>query len=115
MLVACLAALTVEVMAVGPHFGTKGAEGIIAPTVLGFRVQPMRWIDVDADGKEQDVLYLGGNADLYVLIDPCNDDETLFVSVGATRLVVIDEVSCPQGRTADPERHQIGNSNDVGS
>jgi hypothetical protein len=95
VLVACLAALTVEVIAVGPHFGTKGAEGIIAPTVLGFRVQPMRWIDVDADGKEQDVLYLGGNADLYVLIDPCNDDEVLFVSVGATRLVVIDEVSCP--------------------
>ncbi len=95
VLVACLAALTVEVIAVGPHFGTKGAEGILAPTVLGFRVQPMRWIDVDADGKEQDVLYLGGNADLYVLIDPCNDDEVLFVSVGATRLVVIDEVRCP--------------------
>ena len=95
VLVACLAALTVEVMAVGPHFGTKGAEGILAPTVLGFRVQPMRWIDVDADGKEQDVLYLGGNADLYVIIDPCNDDEVLFVSVGSTRLVVIDEVTCP--------------------
>ena len=95
VLVVCLAALTVEVIAVGPHFGTKGAEGIIAPTVLGFGTQPMRWIDVDADGKEQDVLYLGGNADLYVLIDPCNDDEILFVSVGATRLVVIDEVSCP--------------------
>ena len=95
VLVLCLAALTVEVTAVGPQFGTKGAEGVIAPTVLGFGTQPMRWIDVDADGKEQDVLYLGGNADLYVLIDPCNDDETLFVSVGATRLVVIDEVSCP--------------------
>jgi CheY-like chemotaxis protein len=95
VLVLCLAALTVEVVAVGPQFGTKGAEGVIAPTVLGFGTQPMRWIDVDAGGKEQDVLYLGGNADLYVLIDPCNDDETLFVSVGATRLVVIDEVSCP--------------------
>jgi hypothetical protein len=55
----------------------------------------MRWIDVDADGTEQDMLYLGGNADLYVLIDPCNDDETVFVSVGSARLIVIDEVDCP--------------------
>lgn len=95
VLVLFLGALTVEVIAVGPQFGNTGAEGVLAPTVLGFRAQPMRWIDVDADGKQQDVLYLGGNADLYVLIDPCNDDETLFVSVGASRLVVIDEVSCP--------------------
>ena len=95
VLVLCLAALTVEVMAVGPRFGPKGAEGFLAPTVLGFRAQPMRWIDVDADGTEQDMLYLGGNADLYVLIDPCNDDETVFVSVGSARLIVIDEVDCP--------------------
>jgi CheY-like chemotaxis protein len=40
------------------------------------------------------VLYLGGNADLYVLVDPCNDDEVEFVSVGSQRLVVIDEVTC---------------------
>jgi hypothetical protein len=82
------------VIFVGPRFGTKGAEGFIAPTVLGFRAQPMSWIDLESDGKQQDVLYLGGNADLYLLVDPCNDDKTLFVSVGASRLVVIDEVTC---------------------
>jgi DNA-binding NarL/FixJ family response regulator len=39
-------------------------------------------------------LYLGGNADLYVLVDPCDEDTVEFVSVGSTRLVVIDEVVC---------------------
>lgn len=97
VLVVFLALLSVEVIMVGPRFGTKGAEGFIAPTVLGFRAQPVTWIDVEAGGKQQEMLYLGGNADLYVLIDPCNDDETLFVPVGASRLVVIDEVSCPPG------------------
>ena len=94
LLVAFFAVLTIEVMFVGPRFGTKGAEGFIAPTVLGFRAQPVLWIDLEADGKQQEILYLGGNADLYLLVDPCNDDETLFVSVGASRLIVIDEVTC---------------------
>ena len=40
------------------------------------------------------MLYLGGNAGLYVLVNPCNDDSVELVSVGATRLVVIDEVTC---------------------
>ena len=94
MLLLFLGALTAEVLAVGPRFGTKGAEGFLAPTVLGFRAQPVTWIDLDADGTQQELLYLGGNADLYLLVDPCNDDETLFVSVGASRLIVIDEVTC---------------------
>ncbi len=94
LLVAFFAVVTIEVMFVGPQFGTKGAEGFIAPTVMGFRAQPMSWIDFDSDSKQRDVLYIGGNADLYLLVDPCNDDETLFVSVGGTRLIVIDEVTC---------------------
>jgi hypothetical protein len=94
LLVAFFAVVTIEVMFVGPQFGTKGAEGFIAPTVMGFRAQPMLWIDLDSDGKQHEILYLGGNADLYLLVDPCNDDETLFVSVGASRLIVIDEVTC---------------------
>lgn len=48
----------------------------------------------------RDALYLGGNADLYVLVDPCRDDEIEMVSVGAHRLEVIDEVSCPPGADA---------------
>ena len=94
LLVAFVAVLTIEVIFVGPRFGTKGAEGFIAPSVMGFRAQPMLWIDLESDGKQQELLYLGGNADLYLLVDPCNDDETLYVSVGGSRLVVIDEVTC---------------------
>jgi hypothetical protein len=94
LLIAFFAVVTIEVMFLGPQFGTKGAEGFIAPTVLGFRAQPMSWIDLESDGKQQDVLYLGGNADLYLLVDPCNDDKTLFISVGASRLIVIEEVTC---------------------
>lgn len=62
--------------------------------MLGFNAQPMRAFDVDAGGEPGEVLYLGGNADLYVLVDPCNDDEVEYVSVGSTRLIVIDEVTC---------------------
>ena len=38
---------------------------------------------------------LGGNADLYVLVYPCDNDAVEYVSVGAHRLEVIDEVTCP--------------------
>lgn len=87
--------LGVEALLVGPDLRTDGEHGILAPTVLGFNAQPMRAFDVDAGGEPREVLYLGGNADLYVLVDPCNDDEVEYVSVGSTRLVVIDEVTCP--------------------
>lgn len=89
-----LAVLTAEATVVGPAFGPTGAEGFLAPTVLGFRAQPMEAYDVDTGDPPREVLYLGGNADLYVLVDPCNDDEVEFVSVGSHRLVVIDEVTC---------------------
>jgi DNA-binding NarL/FixJ family response regulator len=94
VLLAFLAVVTVEVTVVGPDFGPGGARGFLAPTVLGFSAQPMQAYDVDTGGPPRAVLYLGGNADLYVLVDPCNDDEVEFVSVGSQRLVVIDEVTC---------------------
>ncbi len=50
--------------------------------------------DVDGAREPREILYLGGNADLYVLVDPCDDDTVEYVSVGSTRLVVIDEVTC---------------------
>jgi hypothetical protein len=49
-------------------------------------------VEVDS-GQERELLYLGGNADLYVLVDHC-DDAVHYVSVGATRLQVIDELTC---------------------
>jgi hypothetical protein len=97
VLLAFLTVLTVEATVVGPDFGPSGAREFIAPTVLGFSAQPMQAYDVNEAGPPREVLYLGGNADLYVLVDPCNDDEVEYVSVGSQRLVVIDEVTCAAG------------------
>jgi CheY-like chemotaxis protein len=97
VLLAFLTVLTVEATVIGPDFGPSGARGFIAPTVLGFSAQPMQANDVNEAGPPREVLYLGGNADLYVLVDPCNDDEVEYVSVGSQRLVVIDEVTCAAG------------------
>ncbi len=89
-----LSALSTEVLLAGPDFHGGGVDGVLAPRVLGFRAQPMRAFDVDGNRPPLDLLYLGGNADLYVLVDPCDDDRVDFVAVGATRLEVIDEVRC---------------------
>jgi hypothetical protein len=89
-----LAVLSFEVFVVGPDFGPKGVNGVLAPRVLGFSAQPVRAFDVDGDGVPREVLYLGGNADLYVLVYPCGDDLVEYVSVGSTRLEIIDEVIC---------------------
>lgn len=88
-----IGALAYETVFVGPDLRDDGVHGVIAPKVLGFKAQPVRAIEVDT-GEESDMLYLGGNADLYVLVDPCDDDRVDLVSVGARRLTVIDEVSC---------------------
>jgi hypothetical protein len=89
-----LTALSTEAMVTGPDFQADGVHGFLAPRVLGFQAQPMLAFAVDGDRAPREVLYLGGNADLYVLVYPCDDDEVEYVSVGSTRLVVIDEVTC---------------------
>lgn len=89
-----LAALSTEALVLGPSFSEKGVEGVIAPRLLGFRAQPVLVTDVNGDLPTRDRLYLGGNADLYVLVDPCNDDAVEMVSVGSSRIDVIDEVTC---------------------
>ena len=88
--------LVYETVFIGPDLRTDGAHGWITPDVLGFKAQPVRAINVDT-GEANEMLYLGGNADLYVLVDPCDDDRVDLVSVGARRLTVIDEVTCPPG------------------
>lgn len=93
VLFAFVGILGYEVLIVGPDLHTDGEHGLLAPRVLGVNAQPIRAINVD-DGSEAEMLYLGGNADLYVLVDPCDDDRVDYVSVGAHRLVVIDEVTC---------------------
>ncbi len=89
-----LTILSSEVVLKGPDLRRDGAHGLLAPRVLGFKAQPMQAFDVDGGREPRQVLYLGGNADLYVLVDPCDEDTVEFVSVGSTRLVVIDEVAC---------------------
>jgi hypothetical protein len=96
-----LAALAAEALFVGPDLGNRGAGGYIAPKLLGFRAQPVRAFDLTVDSEPRELLYLGGNADLYVLVDPCNDREVEMVPVSTRRLVVIDEITCVDDTTAE--------------
>jgi CheY-like chemotaxis protein len=91
---AFLSILSTEVLVLGPDLQPDGAHGIIAPRVLGIGATPVLHIDVDDARPPKEVLYLGGNADLYVLVDPCDDDAVEYRSVGSSRLEVIDEVTC---------------------
>ena len=88
-----LGLLSYEVIVRGPEFGPEGESGWLAPSVLGFNAIPVRATVVDG-GAVSEMLYLGGNADLYVLVDPCDGDRIDLVSVGSTKLTVIDRVSC---------------------
>ena len=83
-----------EALLRGPGFDNRGVNGILMHRLIGFRAQPVQHTDVGGDGSTREVLYLGGNADLYVFVDPCNDNEVDFVSVGSSRLENIDEVTC---------------------
>lgn len=94
VVLAFMGVLTYEVFVVGPDLRTDGEHGFIAPRILGMNATPVRAYNVDTD-EVSEVLYLGGNADLYVLVDVCQGNRVDYVSVGAHRLVVIDEVTCP--------------------
>jgi len=85
-----------EALLRGPGFDRGGVNGLLMHRVIGFRAQPVLHTDVGGDGATREVLYLGGNADLYVFVDPCNDDEVYFVSVGSSRLENIDEITCAE-------------------
>ncbi len=90
-----LSVLSLEALVIGPDLRPDGAHGWLAPSVLGFNAQPMAANSAEDGSDRRDVLYLGGNADLYVLVDPCGDEDVVeFVPVGSTRLMVIDEVVC---------------------
>ena len=93
VLVLFVGVLVYETEIVGPDLRNDGVHGWIAPRVLGVGAQPVEATNVNTD-EVRDVLYLGGNADLYVLVDPCRNGEVEMVSVGAHRLVIIDEITC---------------------
>jgi len=88
-----LGILSAEALVRGPGFSPHGVEGIILHRLIGFSAKPVLVTEV-ASGEAREALYLGGNADLYVLVDPCDGDDVTYVSVVTTQLEIIDEVSC---------------------
>lgn len=93
ILIVFLLALGAEVLIMGPDLRADGLHGILAPKVLGFKAIPMMLYDLDEKHEPLGALYLGGNADLYVLYDPCTETVRL-VPVGASRVELIDRVDC---------------------
>mgnify|MGYP001819257116 FL=1 len=89
-----LSVLSSEALIVGPQFDARGVDGVLAPRFFGFGAHPVLVTDVSGELEPRERLYLGGNADLYVLVDPCNDNAIEMVSVGSSRIDVIAEVSC---------------------
>ncbi|MGI9611327.1 MAG: hypothetical protein ACR2QO_00340 [Acidimicrobiales bacterium] len=89
-----LTGLSGEVLLRGPAFNERGVDGGLVNRFLGFRAQPAIVTDVDGALPVRQRLYLGGNADLYVFVDPCNDDKIEMVSVGSSRIDIVDEISC---------------------
>ena len=93
ILVVFLLGVGAEVLIMGPDLRPDGLHGIIAPQVLGFSAKPVMLYDLDEQYEPLGALYLGGNADLYVLYDPCEETVRL-VPVGASRVELIDQVDC---------------------
>ena len=85
--------LTVEVFK-GPDLRVDGLHGFLAPKAIGLSARPAIIHDLDEKYKPLQVLYLGGNADLYVLYDPC-EKVVRMIPVGSSRVKMIKEVECP--------------------
>jgi hypothetical protein len=94
LVIAFLVVLGGEVLVMGPDLRTDGMHGLIAPQVLGMSARPMMLYDLDGNLEPLGALYLGGNADLYVLYDPCAEQVRL-VPVGSSRVEMVDEITCP--------------------
>jgi hypothetical protein len=89
-------ALSIEVFIFGPDLRTDGMHGYLAPKVLDLSARPAMIYDLDEKHEPLGALYLGGNADLYVLYDPC-EKAVRFIPVGSARVELIDKVQCPSG------------------
>jgi DNA-binding NarL/FixJ family response regulator len=87
-----LVVLTVEVFE-GPDLRADGVHGFLAPKAIGLSARPAIIHDLDDKYKPIQVLYLGGNADLYVLYDPC-EKVVRMIPVGSSRVKMIKEVEC---------------------
>ena len=88
--------LSAEVFLRGPDLRTDELHGIIAPKVLDLSARPVIIYDLDEKHKPLGALYLGGNADLYVLYDPFKKT-VRFVPVGSSRVEFVDKLQRPSG------------------
>ena len=86
--------LSAEIFILGPDLRPDGMHGILAPTILDLSARPVVLYDLDGKNEPLGALYLGGNADLYVLYDPCKET-VRFVPVGSSRVEHVKRVSCP--------------------
>jgi|GEM_PF-757114 len=87
-----LVVLTVEVFD-GPDLRPDGVHGFLAPKAIGLSARPAIIHDLDDKYPPLQVLYLGGNADLYVLYDPC-EKVVRMIPVGSSRVKMIKSVEC---------------------
>ena len=94
LLLIFLVGLSAEVMLEGPDLRTDGMHGTLAPKALGLYARPVTVFDLDEKHEPLGALYLGGNADLYVLYDPCAET-VRYVPVGSSRVELVDQVTCP--------------------
>lgn len=95
LLAILMVVLSAEVFLVEPVLRPDGLHGILAPRVLDLYAKPVMLYDLDEKHDPLGALYLGGNADLYVLYDPCKKIVTM-IPVGASRVEYIREVKCPE-------------------
>lgn len=91
LFVAFLTALSVEVFVSGPDLRHDGLHGFLAPKVLDLSARPAMFYDLEGTQAPLGALYLGGNADLYVMYDP-NRKCVRMIPVGSTRVEIVDQV-----------------------